>query len=76
PTDREIIETGLMGKDAAAARVVWIQNTLELETLWLSPALLEEAAEKPSLTRVGPAQDVQFNSDGALLPPIAETLTS
>ncbi len=76
PTDREIIETGLMGKDAAAARVVWIQNTLELETLWLSPALLEETAEKPSLTRVGPAQDVQFNSDGALLPPIAETLTS
>ena len=76
PTDREIIETGLMGKDAAAARVVWIQNTLELETLWLSPALLEEAAEKQSLTRVGPAQDVQFNSDGALLPPIAETLIS
>ena len=39
-SDREVIETGLMGKDAGTARVVWIQNTLELETLWLSPALL------------------------------------
>ena len=35
-----------MGKDAGSARVVWIQNTLELDTLWLSPALLEEAAAK------------------------------
>ncbi len=76
PTDREIIETGLMGKDAAAARVVWIQNTLELETLWLSPALLEEAAEKPTLSKVGPAREVQFNAEGALLPPVAEILTS
>ena len=76
PSDREVIETGLMGKDAAAARVAWIQNTLELETLWLSPALLDEAGEKPTLTQVGPAQEIQFTADGALLPPVIERLIS
>lgn len=75
-SDREVIETGMMGKDSATARVVWIQNTLELETLWLSPALLEEAGEKPTLTQAGPAQGIQFTEEGALLPPVAEMLLS
>ena len=71
-SDREVIETGLMGKNAATARVAWIQNTLELETLWLSPALLEEVDKTQTLTQVGKAQEVQFTADGALLPPVAE----
>ena len=75
-TDREVIETGLMGKDANSARIVWIQNTLELDTLWLSPALLDEADDIPSLTNVGPLQVVQFTEDGALLPPVAETIAT
>ncbi len=75
-TDREVIETGLMGKDANSARIVWIQNTLELDTLWLSPALLKEAGDIPSLTLVGTAQSIQFTEDGALLPPVAETIAS
>lgn len=73
-SDREVIETGLMGKDAEAARVVWVQNTLELDTLWLSPALLGEAGDLSSLTQVGTAQSIQFTEDGALLPPVAETI--
>ena len=75
-SDREVIETGLMGKNAATARVAWIQNTLELETLWLSPALLEEVEKTQTLTQVGKAQEVQFTADGALLPPVAKMLIS
>ncbi len=76
PSDREVIETGLMGKDVESARVVWIRNTLELESLWLSPALLEEAVDIPSLTQVGIAQSIRFTEDGALLPPVAEKIAS
>ena len=75
-SDREVIETGLMGKDAESARVVWVQNTLELDTLWLSPALLGEVAGIPSLTQVGAAESIQFTEDGTLVPPVAETLAS
>ena len=75
-SDREVIETGLMGKNAATARVAWIQNTLELETLWLSPALLEEVDKTQTLTQVGKVQEVQFTDDGALLPPVAEKIVS
>ena len=73
-SDREVIETGLWDKDAASARVIWIKNTLELETLWLSPAMLEEAATLPTLMQLGPAQTVQFTADGALLPPELELM--
>ena len=65
-----------MGKDAGTARVVWIQNTLELETLWLSPALLGEADKSPTLTQVGPARQVQFTADGALRAPVSELMAS
>ncbi len=76
PTDREVIATGLMGKDSADARVVWIRNTLELDTLWLSPALLEEAEKRPSLNQIGPAQDLRFDGEGALRAPTAEKIVS
>ncbi len=72
PSDREVLETGLMGKDAGSARVVWIQNTLELDILWLSPALLEEAGEIPVLTDIGSLQFVEFTADGALQQPAVE----
>ena len=72
PSDQEVIETGLMGKDPAAARVVWIQNTLELETLWISPALLDEATQAPTLEQIGEPRNVQFAADGALHPPAGE----
>lgn len=76
PSDREVIETGLMGKDASSARVVWIQNTLELDTLWLSPALLEEAAAKPALKNAGSLRPVEFTADGALRPPATEQIVT
>lgn len=72
-TDRAVIETGLMGKDPAIARVIWIQNTLKLETLWLSPTLLDEANAHPMLTPLGPAQTVQFSADGAFIAPLRAT---
>lgn len=68
-TDREVIEAGLLGKDPAVARVVWVKNTLEMETLWLSPALLAEAAALPGLSVAGPAQPLTFTPGGALREP-------
>lgn len=73
-TDREIVETGLMDKAADIARVVWIQNTLELDTLWLSPALLQEVEHAPALTRIGSARMMQFDEDGTLRPPTTELM--
>ncbi len=68
PTDREVIETGLMGKDPAQARIVYIRNTLDLETIWVSPALLPELAQYPVLEQIGPPRPVVFDHEGALCP--------
>lgn len=76
PTDRELVETGLLGKDPADARILWIKNTLELDTLWLAPALLEQAQKSHSLAQAAPAQELQFSADGALLPPVHELIVS
>lgn len=71
PTDREVVAAALGGKASERARVAWIRNTLALETMWLSPALLEEAAGAPSLSIAGPPETLQFDDDGSLVPPVA-----
>lgn len=53
PTDRDVIETGLntcWRTDWSEARMVIIPNTLELETLFVSEALLAEARALPGLS--------------------------
>lgn len=52
PTDKDVIATGLdtcWRTSWDDARMVLIPNTLELETLYISPALLEEARANPEL---------------------------
>lgn len=72
PTDRDVIEAGLGNAKPGAARVVLIRNTLELNMLWVSNALLEDVAVVPTLEVIGPSQRVQFDSVGNLLTPVLE----
>jgi hypothetical protein len=69
PTDQDAINAGLASFDPATARVVYIQNTLELETFWVSPALLAEVHEHPLLTQIDEAQPLAFSAEGTLITP-------
>ncbi len=52
--------------DASEARVVVIPNTLELNTLWVSPALEAEVAAHPHLTRETDYLPAPFSASGTL----------
>jgi len=54
PTDRDAIQAGLdtcWKLDPAEVRLALIPNTLELSTLWISPALADDADRLPGLSR-------------------------
>jgi Lactate racemase N-terminal domain len=54
PTDRDVFEVALdtcWRIDPMTARLVVIPNTLELKTLWVSPALEDEVRDHPHLAR-------------------------
>jgi hypothetical protein len=61
-----VIEAGLLALDPASARVVYIRNTLDLETFWVSPTLRTEVESHPHLTIIGEAQPLCFDEDGVL----------
>jgi len=66
-TDQEMVAVALNGYEASKVRMAIIQNTLELEHLLISEALVEEARQQPGLTvgeEVGP---FQFDAEGNLL---------
>jgi hypothetical protein len=48
------------------ARLVVIPNTLELKTLWVSPALEDEVRDHPHLTRETEYRPIPFSADGWL----------
>ncbi|MEZ4640971.1 MAG: hypothetical protein R2856_39440 [Caldilineaceae bacterium] len=62
--DRAVFEMGMASLDAETARVVYIRNTLDLETFWVSPALLDAVTVSPSLHVIGDAQPVVFDGEG------------
>jgi len=69
PTDREVIEKGLetcWRIDASQARMVVIPNTLELETLWVTPPLEQDVAAHPHLRRETEYLQIPFAPDGTL----------
>lgn len=73
PHDRDIFTTALSGPNPQQARAVIVRNTLELDTLWVSEALLAEVAQHEQLTQIGPAEPLPFDAQGTLLElPIAE----
>lgn len=66
PDDRAVLVAGLAGIDPQEARVLFIRNTLDLETFWVSRALAAEAAAMPSLETLGPLRAVAFDGNGNL----------
>ncbi|MEW5815422.1 MAG: lactate racemase domain-containing protein [Spirochaetota bacterium] len=73
-TDHQVIETGLAGVAHERARVAIIRNTLDLELLWASEALLSEIAASPILERVGPLRGLEFDEAGTLILPEVDGL--
>lgn len=65
-TDRKVIEAGIAGIPHKEARVLIIRNTLDLEVMWASPALLPAAEASKALTVIGPAQPLPFTTSGRL----------
>jgi len=45
-------------------RVVWMTNTLKLDSFYISEALVEEAEKNPAITVKGEPEHIQFNEDG------------
>ena len=70
PTDRDVIETALetcWRIDPAEARMVVIPNTLELNTLWVSPPLEDEVRAHPAPDASRPStRPIPFSADGTL----------
>jgi hypothetical protein len=70
PTDRACIEAGLdtcWQPNRDALRMAIIPNTLEVEELWASPPLIEEARKNPHLEEMGDCRSLPFDEKGYLL---------
>lgn len=66
PSDREAIAAVLPTVEPERARLVIAPSTLELQTLWISEALIAEAEQHPDLELVGPAGELAFDDAGTL----------
>ena len=69
PTDRDVIATSLATCwriDEAEARMVLIPNTLELTTLWVTPALRTEVERHPELSFESDFRPIPFDQEGNL----------
>ncbi len=69
PTDRDVLSTALetcWRSDPDQVRLVLIPNTLELQTLWISPALESEVQAHSQLERRGEFEAIPFLDDGSL----------
>jgi hypothetical protein len=70
PTDRTCIEAGLdtcWQPNRDAVRMAVIPNTLEVEELWVSAPLVEEARKNPHLEVEGDLQALPFDAAGNLI---------
>jgi hypothetical protein len=73
-TDREAVAACLATcgvLQAADARLAWIRDTADLETLWVSEALLGDVAATPDLEVAGAAVELPFDARGDLVSPFA-----
>jgi hypothetical protein len=67
PTDRDALEIALasVGK-IGAPRIALIRNTLELQHVWVSEALMDEVAAHPHMRVLGDPRDDLFGAAGNL----------
>jgi hypothetical protein len=71
PTDRECLEAiaPTVGKfDVREVTIGWIRNTLELSQLAMSENLRPSIKRNPMLEIVSAAREIEFDSDGNLVP--------
>ena len=67
-SDLEACEAALKAANVSAPpRIAWIKNTLELQELLVSEALLPEVASIPSLVVDGPASDLAVDEHGSFV---------
>ena len=69
PTDREAVEAALQTigtVEPSKARVAHIRNTLELDTIAVSEALLPEISDHPQFAVTGSPSPLSFDTTGAL----------
>jgi len=69
PTDRDVLAACLdtcWRVDRSEARLVLIPNTLELETLWVTPPLAAEVEAHPRLAFEGDFRPIPIVAEGAL----------
>ncbi len=52
--------------DISAVRAIRIKNTLHIDEIWISEALLQEAQEHANIDVLGPATPLAFHSNGDL----------
>ncbi len=64
--DRAVFETGLAGFDGRNARVVIGRNTLDLEMLWVSEAVLADVGAVETLSQMGPFRELPFDDENGL----------
>jgi hypothetical protein len=48
-------------------RLVWIKNTLKLETIWASEAMMAEVQGNPDLEIISPLKEITFDSEGNMV---------
>lgn len=48
-------------------RLVWIKNTLKLEILWASEAMMPEVQANPNLEIISPLQEIPFDAQGNMV---------
>jgi hypothetical protein len=70
PTDQMAIQAAVRGcaRKPEAARIVFIENTLRTDRLWISPSLKADAAQHPQLA-TGSEVPLEFTAAGSLKSP-------
>jgi hypothetical protein len=70
PTDKDLFEAvwqALKPERVSEVRLLVAQNTLHLEELWISEALLEEMKEREDVEIVGEPFPLEFDSGGCMI---------
>ena len=65
-SDRQAMEVALhsVAHRGSHARIAIVRSTLDLETLWVSEALVDEVATNARLEVLGPPAELAFGQDG------------